>query len=143
MSDTKIVAATKVSAGKKGLEYPSRYVVLRWSKGTNAHEYSRHMQVMDGIHDDYFIYGHYKSHYEDALEDMLKSMRENNESFPYGNISYIPGFDFAMNNTFSGILVDRVKLFMTTRFNRCVKAIMGIPKTVRTVFQRYMSVVIE
>ena len=92
LNKKKIVAATKVSTGGNG-EYPSRYVVLEWAKG-NVQEYSRHMQVMDGEHDEYFIYGHYYCEYEWALGDMIHSMNENNASYPKGNISHMPGVDF-------------------------------------------------
>jgi hypothetical protein len=92
MNEITIIAATKVSKGGNG-EYPVRYVVLKRPYG-DVHEYSRHMQVFDGVHEDYFICGHYCSTYEDALEDMLRSMRENNEDYPEGNISHIPGLDF-------------------------------------------------
>jgi hypothetical protein len=88
-----VVAATKRSVGGNG-DYPSRYVVLKWDKGSSAHEYSRHMQVFDGKSDQYFIYGHYFMTFEDALVDMVESLKKNNESYPEGNVSYFPGMDF-------------------------------------------------
>ena len=96
-SEIIIIAATKISTGGDG-EYPVRYVVLKRPCG-DVHEYSRHMQVFDGVHKDYFVYGHYYSTSKDALEDMLRSMRENNESYPEGNISHIPGLDYDYPNT--------------------------------------------
>lgn len=96
--NVQVVAATKPSVGGRG-EYPSRYVVLRWISGS-AHPFSRHEQIFDGKHDDYFIYGHYHCHLETALEDMIKSMNDNNKSFPKHNISYIPGIDASVNGYF-------------------------------------------
>jgi glycerol-3-phosphate cytidylyltransferase-like family protein len=98
MSDKIVVAATKKSNGQEGIEYPSRYVVLKWAKFVAGiyvtSQYSRHMQVFDGVHDDYFIYGHYYTYFDDALQDMVKSMEDNNRSYPLGNISHMPGTDF-------------------------------------------------
>ena len=91
-NEKKIIAATNWSEGRGGLEYPSRYVVLEWGEG-NYHKYSRHMQVNDGEHDDYFIYGHYYSFMEDAMNDMIISMNDNNKNYPLGNISHMPGID--------------------------------------------------
>lgn len=92
-SRTMVIAATKRSTGGRG-EYPVRYVVLEWKEGTSAHPYSRHMQVFDGEHDEYYIYGHYHMTLDDAINDMVTSVRENNASYPLGNVSHIPGMDF-------------------------------------------------
>lgn len=99
MSNTQIIAATKISKGGNG-EYPVRYVVLKWKKGTSAHPFSRHMQVIDGKHDEYYIYGHYKCTLKDALDDMVESMNDNNKSYPSGNVSHIPGIDYEFNGYF-------------------------------------------
>jgi hypothetical protein len=88
-----VVAATKYTSGG-GIELPWRYVVLKWDKGSSAHEYSRHMQVFDANNDQAFYYGHYYMTFEDALYDLTKTMNDNNKSFPKGNVSYIPGMDF-------------------------------------------------
>jgi hypothetical protein len=87
-----VVAAT--SGG--GIELPWRYVVLKWEKGSSAHPFSRHMQVKDvrnEFNDQIFYYGHYCCTYQDAFDDMVESMRENNNSFGFGNVSHIPGID--------------------------------------------------
>lgn len=107
MSEVKIIAATKISKGGNG-EYPARYVVLEWKKGTSAHPYSRHMQVIDGKSMEYFIYGHYKCTYDDALADMMTSMIENNESYKEGNVSYIPGVAFTRSSSVLDFFVRRV-----------------------------------
>ena len=98
MSDVRIIAATNKSNGGRG-EYPVRYVVLKWMSGS-AHPYSRHMQVFDGKHDDYFIYGHYKCTAEDAIEDMITSMIDNNKTYHDGNVSHIPGIDYSVDGYF-------------------------------------------
>ena len=87
-----VIAATKTSTGAYG-EYPSRYVVLKWNYGS-VHSFSRHMQVFDGKSDEYFIYGHYHMTFDDALTDMISSMKENNKTYPEGNGSHFPGLDF-------------------------------------------------
>lgn len=86
---TQIVAATGWSKGGGG-EYPSRYVILKWRKGSSAHPYSRHMQVNDGKHKDYYIYGHYHMTFKGALNDLELSVIENNQGFSQRNPSYIP-----------------------------------------------------
>lgn len=93
-----IVAATKKSEGGHG-EYPVRYVVLKWLKWSNGilvtKEYSRHMQVIDGIHANNFKFGHYYYDVNDAIKDLVRSVEENNRDYPVGNISHIPaGMDF-------------------------------------------------
>lgn len=91
-----VVAATKYTSGG-GIELPWRYVVLRWDKGSSAHEFSRHMQVKDinNEWDDQIFYsGHYYCIYEDAEKDMIESMEINNRDFGPANISHIPGLDF-------------------------------------------------
>ena len=135
----KVIAATKISTGGRG-EYPVRYVVLKWNEGESCHEYSRHMQVFNGTNDEYFIYGHYHCVFEDALGDLLKSMNENNENYPYGNVSHIPGFDFVICDSILNIVIDRVKLYVTTRFNRYVKTIMNVPKNVVKTFKKYVPI---
>lgn len=85
----KVIAYTPWSKGGGG-EYPVRLVILKWNRGTSSHEYSRHMQVKDGIHKDYFIYGHYHSTYDDAMHDLMKSVLENNHDYSPKNVSYIP-----------------------------------------------------
>jgi len=92
-SRTMVIAATKRSIGGRG-EYPVRYVVLKWKESASAHPYSRHMQVFDGEHDEYYIYGHYHMTLDDAVSDMIQAMKENNALYPLGNISHIPGMDF-------------------------------------------------
>jgi len=137
MSREKVIAATKISTGGHG-EYPVRYVVLKWNRGESAHPYSRHMQVFNGTSDSYFIYGHYHCTFDDALGDMLKSMNENNKSYPYGNVSYIPGFDFAIRDSMISIIRDRIKLYVTTRFNKHIKTIQNFPKNVLKTFRKYI-----
>jgi len=91
-----VIAATKYTSGGRG-ELPWRYVVLKWDKGSSAHEFSRHMQVQDvknEFDDQIFYYGHYCCTLEDAVTDMIQAMKENNASYPLGNISHIPGMDF-------------------------------------------------
>jgi hypothetical protein len=93
-----VIAATKKSEGGHG-EYPVRYVVLKWfkwSKGILAtKEYSRHMKVFDGVHEDNFKHGHYYCDVDDAIKDLVRTVDENNRSYPVGNISHIPaGMDF-------------------------------------------------
>jgi hypothetical protein len=91
-----VIAATKYTSGGRG-ELPWRYVVLKWDKGSSAHEFSRHMQVKDvndEFNDQIFYYGHYFCTYEDAECDMIKSMESNNRDFGINNISHIPGLDF-------------------------------------------------
>jgi hypothetical protein len=106
MSDTTVIAATNVSKGGRG-EYPSRYVVLKWKEGTNYHPYSRHMQVFDGVHDEYYIYGHYHCSLKDAIKDMVKSMLDNNKSYCEGNVSHIPGVDMNIHGYFDkGVWIE-------------------------------------
>jgi len=91
-----VIAATRYTSGGRG-ELPWRYVVLKWDKGSSAHEFSRHMQVKDvndEFNDQIFYYGHYCCTYEDAERDMIKSMECNNRDFGINNISHIPGIDF-------------------------------------------------
>jgi hypothetical protein len=91
-----VVAATKYTSGG-GIELPWRYVVLKWDKGSSAHEFSRHMQVKDvknEFDDQIFYYGHYCCTYDDAEMDMIKSMESNNREYGPTNISHIPGLDF-------------------------------------------------
>jgi hypothetical protein len=85
-----IMAATPYSKGGRG-ERPARYVIIKWMKGGGSvMEYSRHMQIKDGVHKDYFIYGHYFNTYVDALKDLLRSVAENNKGIDPKNVSYIP-----------------------------------------------------
>jgi len=85
-----IIAATPYSKGGHG-EYPARYVILKWVKGVGSvMEYSRHMQIKDGVHKDYFIYGHYFNTYVDAMKDLFRSVEENNKGIDVKNVSYIP-----------------------------------------------------
>lgn len=49
------------------------------------------MQVKDGKHDNYFIYGHFFTLFDGAMNDMIRSIKENNRDYPYGNVSHIPG----------------------------------------------------
>ena len=89
---TEIIAMTRWTTGKKGIEYPSRYVVLAWKNDDGAIvEYSRHMQVNDGKHDDYFTYGHYYGDCKSALNDLRDTVIKLNKDFPEGNPSHIPG----------------------------------------------------
>ena len=85
----KVVAATGWSKGGHG-EYPCRYVVCarQTSKG-ETEEYARFMQVKDGKHKDYFIYGHYYGTFHQALADMEKSFKENNRDYGPGNVSHM------------------------------------------------------
>jgi hypothetical protein len=85
-----VIAATPYSKGGQG-DYPSRYVILKWTKGDGTvMEYSRHMQIKDGVHKDYFIYGHYFRTYADAMSDLLRSVETNNKGISPKNVSYIP-----------------------------------------------------
>ena len=85
-----VVAATAYSKGGQG-DYPARYVILKWMKGGGSvMEYSRHMQIKDGVHKDYFIYGHYFHTYADAMKDMIRSIETNNKGISKTNVSYIP-----------------------------------------------------
>jgi hypothetical protein len=85
-----VIAATPYSKGGRG-EYPARYVILKWTKGVGSvMEYSRHMQIKDGVHKDYFIYGHYFNTYVDAMKDLFRSVEENNKGIDPKNVSYIP-----------------------------------------------------
>ena len=88
-----IVAATKWSTGGQG-DYPSRFVVLKWPPKSSAHEYSRHMQVDDGKKDNYFIYGHYFTLFQDALNDMKDALNSNNGGIARNHVDYMPGIDF-------------------------------------------------
>jgi hypothetical protein len=91
-----VVAATIYTSGG-GIELPWRYVVLKWDKGSSAHEFSRHMQVKDvknEFDDQIFYYGHYYCTYEDAEADMIKSMESNNREFGPTNVSHIRGIEF-------------------------------------------------
>jgi hypothetical protein len=91
-----VVAATKYTSGG-GIELPWRYVVLKWDKGSSAHEFSRHMQVKDvnnEFNDQIFYYGKYCCTYDEAEKLMIKSMEENNRNFGPTNVSHIPGLDF-------------------------------------------------
>lgn len=106
MAEPIVIAATRKSIGGQG-EYPVRFVVLKWQKWTqgvlSTKEYSRHMQVFDGVHEDYFIYGHYYCEMKDAMDDLVRSVKENNRDYPEGNVSHIPaGLDF-----FNSDLIDR------------------------------------
>jgi hypothetical protein len=89
-----VVAATKKSEGGHG-EYPVRYVVLKWFKWSKGllvtKEYSRHMQVFDGVHEDLFKFGNYYCDVNDAIKDLVRTVEENNRDYPLGNISHIPG----------------------------------------------------
>ena len=86
VTNAKRVAYTKWSKGGQG-EYPVRYVVLEWPK---KGEYSRNIQIKDGKNDDYYIYGHYYLTFDAALNDLKKSVQENNRDYPVGNVSHIP-----------------------------------------------------
>lgn len=97
MSEKIVVAATKKSTGEKHLEYPCRLVVLEW-RGKMFQPFSRHTQVFDGVHEDYFIHGHYFDTYEDAYSDMFDEMIRHNMNYPMGNISHYPGLDFAKSD---------------------------------------------
>lgn len=100
-----VVAATNYTSGG-GIELPWRYVVLKWDKGSSAHQFSRHMQVKDvnnEFDDQIFYYGHYKCTYKDALDDMVESMLHNNKSYPIGNVSHISGVDFVDGDEYETI----------------------------------------
>jgi hypothetical protein len=91
-----VVAATKYTSGGRG-EISWRYVVLKWDKGSSAHEYSRHTQEKDvenKWNDQIFFWGHYYCTYEDAEKDMIETMNKHNETYGPTNISHIPGLDF-------------------------------------------------
>jgi hypothetical protein len=91
-----VIAATKYTSGGRG-EPQWRYVVLKWDKGTSAHPFSRHMQVLDVKHewnDQIFYHGNYCCTYEDAEKSMIESMEDHNRTYGPTNISHIPGLDF-------------------------------------------------
>ena len=93
-SPVTIVVATKWSRGGNG-EYPVRFVVAEWPPVRGQMDrFSRYMQVDDGTHDSYFIYGHYFPRFEDAMNDLTRSLRENNQDFSVNSVAHIPGMDF-------------------------------------------------
>ena len=93
-SPVTIVAATKWSRGGNG-QYPFRFVVVEWpSIHGRANKFSRYMQVDNGKRGNYFIFGHYFFRFEDAMDDLTRSMKENNTDFGVNSVAYIPGMDF-------------------------------------------------
>ena len=90
MPNVKILAASRYSKGGQG-EYPVRFVVLRWTKGS-GHEFSSHMQVKDGVHPNYFISGRYYHTYNGAFNSAVARVMENRRDFKPGNVSHVPAF---------------------------------------------------
>lgn len=90
MPQVEVLAASRYSKGGNG-EYPVRFVVLRWKKGS-GHEFSSHMQVKDGIHPNYFIYGHYYTTYNSAFNNAVDRAVENNRDYSPRSVSHVPAF---------------------------------------------------
>lgn len=85
----KLIAYTGYSEGRKGFEYPIRFILREVHKEDRI-EYVSHEQVNDGEHEMYTIYGHYSyGTREDAVYDFVCRVREHNEMYEPGNISHV------------------------------------------------------
>lgn len=86
-----ILLATQPSEGKKGIEYPFRFVLVEWfNPDGSTREYSTHIDVVDrGLSN-----GHYHQTWEGAMQEFGERVNEHNKSFRKGNVSHIPGLDY-------------------------------------------------
>jgi hypothetical protein len=90
------IVSTNWTKGKKGMEYPFRYVVLaRVHDNGELKEFSRHMEVRQpGLPkgEKAYYHGHYYQHLKHALDDLTKTLKEHKMMFPTpSNQSHIAG----------------------------------------------------
>lgn len=85
----KVIAATPFSQGDK-TEYPIRFAVGKYAKGTNPHDYVVGMQVKDPRNGTYFFStAHYHTESQ-AMNTMLKLIARHNQGHTERWVSYIP-----------------------------------------------------
>ena len=85
----KVIAATPFSKGSKA-EFPIRFAVGKYAKGTNPHEYVIGMQAKDPKGGIFFIStSHYHTEAQ-AMNTMLKLIARHNEDMEGWAVSLIP-----------------------------------------------------
>ena len=85
----KVIASSPFSKGDK-TEYPIRFAVGKYAKGTNPHEYVMGMQVKDPSNGTYFIATSHYHNESEAMNNMLKQIARHNGNRTEKWISYIP-----------------------------------------------------
>ena len=88
MVNPKVIAATPYSKGSEG-EYPIRFFVGKYTKGTNPHPYIMGIQVKSKHPDHYMSTSHYFKE-EEAMNEMLTQIARHNKGHTEKWISYIP-----------------------------------------------------
>jgi hypothetical protein len=87
----KIVIAYTKWTQKGKMDNPIRYVVLEHVHDGKIMEYSRHMEIDDGVHKENYAHGDYCGTAREALNSLMNTVIKNNRIFLEGNVSHIPG----------------------------------------------------
>ena len=87
----KIIAATPFSkSDRTGADYPVRFAVGKYAKGTNPHDYIMGMQVKNTKDNTYFISSSHYHTESEAMNSMLDQIARHNKGHTEKWISYIP-----------------------------------------------------